>query len=87
VSSSLAWPRRLTAGRFPIKRIVGDLTIVEADILADGHDAIAAALLYRREGETEWSETPMEFLGNDRWRGSFSVEELGRYLLYHRGLG
>jgi starch synthase (maltosyl-transferring) len=69
----------IEAGRFPIKRIVGDLTIVEADILADGHDAIGAALLYRREGETEWSETPMEFLGNDRWRGSFSVEELGRY--------
>ena len=69
----------IDGGRFPIKRIVGEDTVVEADILADGHDALSCRLLYRREAETEWSEAPMEPLGNDRWRGSFRVQELGRY--------
>jgi starch synthase (maltosyl-transferring) len=69
----------IDAGRFPIKRIIGEETIVEADILADGHDALACVLLYCREGETAWREAPMEPLGNDRWRGSFIVETPGVY--------
>jgi len=69
----------IDAGRFPIKRIVGEATVVEADILADGHDALSCALLYRKESEAKWTEVPMESLGNDRWRGSFRVQELGRY--------
>ena len=67
------------AGRFPIKRIVGDETMVEAVILADGHDALTCMLLYRKESEQTWTEVPMEPLGNDRWSGSFRVEELGCY--------
>jgi starch synthase (maltosyl-transferring) len=69
----------INAGRYPIKRIVGEQTVVEADILADGHDALSCALLYRKEGDAEWTEVPMEPLGDDRWRASFSVQELGRY--------
>ena len=41
----------IDGGRFPIKRIVGDETVVEADILTDGHDALSCALLYRKESE------------------------------------
>ncbi|MDP3880327.1 MAG: alpha-1,4-glucan--maltose-1-phosphate maltosyltransferase [Dehalococcoidales bacterium] len=66
-------------GHFPIKRIVGDEVSVEADIFADGHDILRAALLYRREDNPLWIETPMESLVNDRWRGSFPVTEPGRY--------
>jgi len=69
----------IDAGRFPIKRVVGEETVVEADILADGHDSLSCALLYRKEGDEIWTEVPMEPLGNDRWRGSFRVQELGRY--------
>lgn len=69
----------IEAGRYPVKRIVGDEVLVEADILADGHDALACALLYRKESDTIWSEVPMQPLGNDRWRASFRVMELGRY--------
>jgi starch synthase (maltosyl-transferring) len=69
----------IDAGRFPIKRIIGEETVVEADILADGHDALSCALLYRKEGDPKWIEVAMEPLGNDRWRGSFRVQELGRY--------
>jgi len=66
-------------GRFPIKRVVGDRVAIEADIYADGHDVLSAVLLYRKESDSRWIEAPMEFLVNDRWRGSFDVTELGRY--------
>ena len=82
----------IDGGRFPIKRIAGDETTVEANCLTDGHDALSCALLYRKEGAASgpgaaasgpgaagWSDVPMESLGNDRWRGSFRVTELGRY--------
>ena len=71
---------RVNDGAFPIKRVVGDAVMVEADVFADGHDAISCALLYKKEGAAEWIEVPMEPLINDRWRASFTVQELGRYL-------
>jgi len=66
-------------GRFPIKRVIGEEVVVEADIFADGHDVLSALLLHRKEDEPQWTEVPMEFLVNDRWRGSFVVTELGHY--------
>ena len=69
----------IEGGRFPIKRITGEETVVEADVLADGHDAVACALLYRKEGDETWTEVPMEPLINDRWQASFAVQELGNY--------
>jgi len=69
----------IDGGRFPIKRAVGEKVVVEADILADGHDALSCVLLYRKEGAPQWTEVPMEPLVNDRWRGEFTVSELGRY--------
>lgn len=66
-------------GRFPIKRAVGEGVVVEADIFADGHEAIAGTLRYRREEKDTWTEVPMAPTGNDRWRGEFHVSELGRY--------
>ncbi|MBN1658305.1 MAG: DUF3416 domain-containing protein [Anaerolineae bacterium] len=71
---------RVDDGVFPIKRIVGDTVTVEADVFADGHDVISAALLYKQEGDAEWIEAPMEPTVDDRWQGSFKVHELGRYL-------
>jgi starch synthase (maltosyl-transferring) len=69
----------IDGGHFPIKRVIGDMVIVEADIFADGHDVLSAALLYRKESDPNWTEVPMEFLVNDLWRGSFVVTELGCY--------
>ena len=65
---------QVDCGRFPIKRVVGERVTVTADIHADGHDAIAAALQYRRTGAEEWSEVPMTAADNDRWQGTFVVE-------------
>ncbi len=69
----------IDAGRFPVKRVPGERVLVEADIFADGHDLLSAVLKYRHESEASWSETPMEAIGNDRWRGEFTVSELGTY--------
>jgi starch synthase (maltosyl-transferring) len=69
----------IDGGRFPIKRVAGETVAVEADMFADGHDQLSAALRYRREADPLWSESPMEPIGNDRWRGEFTVAELGRY--------
>src|SRR6476646_10562608 len=41
----------IDAGRFPIKRSVGETVEVHADIFADGHDALAAVLRDRRVAE------------------------------------
>jgi starch synthase (maltosyl-transferring) len=66
-------------GRFAVKRAAGDTVEVEADCFADGHDELACRLRYRRDGESDWHEAPMVALGNDRWRGSFTVTAPGRY--------
>ena len=67
------------AGRFPIKRVIGEDVVVEADVFIDGHEALSCALLHRRKGAARWNETLMEPLVNDRWRAKFRVHELGRY--------
>jgi starch synthase (maltosyl-transferring) len=69
----------IDGGRFPVKRTVGEKVIVEADVLADGHEALSCVLLYRKEGDPQWIGEAMEALVNDRWRGEFTVTELGRY--------
>ena len=66
-------------GQFSAKRIVGDEVAVEADIYSDGHDVLSAILLYRYESDSEWSETPMRPMVNDRWAGSFMVVKTGSY--------
>jgi starch synthase (maltosyl-transferring) len=67
-------------GRYSIKRVIGQSVEVEADIFADGHDSLSAVLLYRHESRSEWIEVPMEHKLNDRWQGSFKVEEIGQYI-------
>ena len=70
----------IDAGRFPIKRILDDRVQVEADIFADGHEVLAAILLYRLNSESAWREAPFQFFDNDRWRGEFYVTRLEPYL-------
>jgi len=59
----------IDGGRYPIKRIVSEDVVVEADIFKDGHDVVAAVLKWRVLGKRAWRETPMNFVDNDRWRG------------------
>ncbi len=69
----------LDGGRYAIKRVVGDVVEVEADVFCDGHDKIAACIKYRAQDEEGWREAPMTFLDNDRWGGRFPVIRNIRY--------
>ena len=66
--------------RFPVKRIAGESVRVEADVVTDGHEITAVALLWRPEDERNWRERRMAPIGNDRWAGEFPLERIGRYL-------
>lgn len=68
---------RVDDGRFAVKRVVGDVLVVEADVFADGHDHVACALEYREPGRRAWRAVPMEQVGVDRRRGSFTLETVG----------
>lgn len=69
---------QVDSGRFPAKRVVGELVTVAADIFTDGHDRIGAVILYKPQGRDRWSEVPMVPLPNDRWQGSVPLQEPGR---------
>jgi starch synthase (maltosyl-transferring) len=70
----------IDGGRFPIKRIVGERVEVWADIFRDGHDVVAAALVWRREQDLAWRREAMSHHSNDRWGGSFLPDAPGRYV-------
>ena len=70
---------QVDGGRFPAKRVVGDMLVVEADLFADGHDEVRARLSWRAPAETAWHEQDMEPVDNDRWQGSFRLGDVGRY--------
>jgi starch synthase (maltosyl-transferring) len=69
----------LDCGRYPVKREVSDFFEVWADLFKEGHDVLAAVLKYREKGASGWSETPMRFHENDRWRGGFTLTKNTRY--------
>ncbi|MBA3587336.1 MAG: DUF3416 domain-containing protein, partial [Chloroflexi bacterium] len=63
----------LDGGRYPVKRVVGDQLLVTADIFADGHDLLDAAVLLRADDETAWRRAPMRPIDNDRWSGNVEL--------------
>ncbi len=67
-------------GRFATKRLVGEVVEVAADLISDGHDRLAAAVLWRPADEDAWREAPMFAAGNDRWVGRFPLNRIGRHL-------
>ena len=69
---------QIDCGRYPIKRVVGEKVAVSAYIFADGHDLLQAVLQFRHEAE-DWQDVPMDYLGNDQWAASFTVDLPGTY--------
>src|SRR5262245_15083349 len=71
------------AGRFPVKREVGDRLEVTADILKEGHERLAAVIRYRAdtgaEAGAEWREAELRPRDNDEWAGSFPLTDTARY--------
>lgn len=70
----------IDAGRFPIKRVIGQSVEVKADAFTDGHDTLTCMLRYRHASETGWHEVAMVPRVNDRWSASFPITEVGRYV-------
>lgn len=70
---------QVSAGRYPIKRVIGEKVVVQADVFGDGHDEVRAMLLFRHFRKKKWQETPMKYIGNDRFEASFVPDTAGRY--------
>ena len=71
---------QIDGGRYPAKRVLGDTVTVTAAIFGDGHDHVAARLLYR-EGTAagKWQTAPFVALTNDLWAADFVVDKLGTW--------
>jgi starch synthase (maltosyl-transferring) len=66
-------------GRFPAKAIVEQPITIEADVFMDGHDQIAAQVLWWAPGSSQPQVLPMHFLGNDRWRAMTQTTQTGKH--------
>ncbi|HEX5327950.1 MAG TPA: alpha-1,4-glucan--maltose-1-phosphate maltosyltransferase, partial [Acetobacteraceae bacterium] len=66
-------------GAYAVKRLAGDPVLVSSDIFADGHELLAAALLWRPADQHEWQREPMRLTVNDRWEASFTPVRVGRH--------
>jgi starch synthase (maltosyl-transferring) len=69
----------LDGGRYPVKRIAGEIFEVWVDIFRDGHDKLRAAVKYRHEDEADWREAALNFFDNDRWVARFRLDRIGRW--------
>jgi starch synthase (maltosyl-transferring) len=70
----------IDAGRYPVKRVAGDVLEVSADIFKDGHDKTAAVVKYRRQDDDHWQEAEMRLVDNDRWAGEILLPDNSRYV-------
>ncbi len=66
-------------GLFYVKKTVNDKFNVYADIFRAGTDTVKSYLLYRKNGNLNWDQTGMEYLSDDRWHGSFILNDTGLY--------
>jgi starch synthase (maltosyl-transferring) len=70
---------QVDCGRHAIKRIAGDRVSITAVMYADGHDHVAARLLYRKASEHTWRSAPFLERGNDVWEAQFTVDDIGQW--------
>lgn len=66
-------------GDFPAKTVIGRDLIISADVFGDGHDVLAAAVLWRPADETAWQRIPMRGPENDRWKAAICPDRIGLY--------
>src|SRR5690606_24574476 len=65
-------------GRFAAKATVGQPVTFGAVIFTDGHELMAAELLWRHADRSDWHSLPMTLLGNDHWQARLVPGETGR---------
>ncbi|KAA0993798.1 alpha-1,4-glucan--maltose-1-phosphate maltosyltransferase [Dyadobacter aurulentus] len=66
-------------GKFPAKRAIGESIVFSADVFGDGHDAVAASVIFKHESDQLWEQIPMYYTLNDRWEASWFPEKTGFY--------
>ncbi len=76
---------QVDGGRHPARKIVGDKVTVTAAVFADGHDHLAARVMYRHKSERRWRTVPMKEIGNDLWSAEFTVDRLGMWKFVVQG--
>lgn len=76
---------QIDGGRFPIKRTAGQKVDVRAHAFVDRHDQVRVELLYRKEGQKDWTVEEMVDQGRDEWTAGFQATELGDYAYTVRG--
>jgi starch synthase (maltosyl-transferring) len=82
----------IEGGRFAAKATEGEAVTVTAVIFADGHDKLAARVVWREcidDGPTaepghahadDWHSVSMQLQGNDHWIAQFTPPHSGRFL-------
>jgi starch synthase (maltosyl-transferring) len=70
---------QVNGGRYPACRILGDEVTVSAAIFSDGHDHVAARLLYKHKTDRRWRTVDMVDTGNDVWTAAFHVNKIGAW--------
>jgi starch synthase (maltosyl-transferring) len=76
---------QVDCGRYPARRIFGDRVDISAAIFCDGHDHVAARLLYKPANDREWQSAPMTALPNDLWHATFTADKLGPWTFTIQG--
>lgn len=66
-------------GRWPVRRFLGDEMTVQADLIVEGHERIAAELLVRHENEEEETARPMALRYNDEYLASWTLDKPGTW--------
>jgi starch synthase (maltosyl-transferring) len=82
VRPSVEAPPSVDGARHPVKRTTGEALHVEADLLIDGHDRLAAVLQLRHVDDPAWTELSMQPAGPahpDRWIATARPDRAGRW--------
>jgi starch synthase (maltosyl-transferring) len=66
-------------GAYPAKTEVGRKLMIRADLIFDGHEMIAADLLWRPADRGTWDRLPMSLETNDRWAATIVPDRVGLY--------
>jgi len=67
-------------GRYPVKRQLGSTLEIGAAIFKDGHDLIAADLVFQGPKDLEPRRQPLVYrFDPDRWHGSLHLDAVGRF--------
>ncbi len=70
----------LDRGRHPVKRTLGDVCHVGADIYGAGHSQLAGCVRYRRDDARSWRAVPLRYeYDTDRWHAEFALDRIGRW--------